>query len=279
MFAALVVLAKEKPYPKLVHVHIPKTGGTALQVHESTTSSCMDNILIASHAACCAQERLHKRDSLPKCAKRIEHIEGRASHKLTVAKANVNGRRHALVTIRDPYARFHSAFEYWRHGSDRYPRSKGSASLDFTSFANALNNMSHTSHRYSRKIVSGKVASSATWYIHFLRQTFWIGANSSSASIIYVCYREGGHDVLAEATRTLARHNLACDLRRGGATSGQPSLVNPTTNKSALPPFASLSEGARAYISSAYGSDDKLWKRVCGNGTSLMDPRRAAGTS
>ena len=120
------------------------------------------------------QERLRYRYALPPCARGIRQSIG--NHRLTVRWA-LNEKQTAIVILRHPFARLHSAYEYWSHGSALYPRNvtaPPSPFPNFAAFAHALADRHDSLHRKSRNIVSGRDADHpAVWYVHFLRQTFW----------------------------------------------------------------------------------------------------------
>jgi hypothetical protein len=232
----------------MAFIHIPKTGGTVLQ------------------------ERLRHRRTLLPCARAIAMAMG--NHRLT-ARWAADQNRTALITLRDPYARIHSAYEYWAHGSKRNPRNSSAQPSPFkgvAGFLHALGDRHDPLHAKSRRIVAGRDSDHpAVWYVHFQRQTFW--TDGFREGTIFVCYREGASDILRQVTRALACHNVTCDLSCqwprmalnvvSRLTRGESSIVNPTSDKSKLPPYRSLSSSASSYFERVYRRDLELWRRTC----------------
>ena len=208
-----------------------------------------------------------------------------------------------MVTLRNPYARFFSAFQYWRHGSKDFPRSTAApGNISFQRFAHALGDRTDPLHRYAMGIVAGHNDESRwVWYVHFLRQTHW-AQQAHENRTIFVCYGEGGSsdsggtaaearavpptDILVATSQALAHHNITCNLsalrrnpigqppvpRRPGSRSRTIAnavaplwLVNPTINKPRIPAYGSLSIAARNYIHRAYHWDFELHQRHCGS--------------
>ena len=254
--------------PPLALIHIPKTGGSAVRAALGGNGDLSNG----------GSRRR------PLCARNILVWSHHANVKWAFAQ-----NRTPIVTIRDPYARFFSAYEYWRHGSKMYPRTNRAVhDLSFQRFADILGNRSDARHRYAVGIVAGRnVEAQHVSWTHFLRQTWWIPSAHENQTI-FVCYGEGSNadggrpptDVLASTSEALARHGIKCDItvlrphsrqRRGTSNASPqpqaPHFINPTINKSRnMPAYESLSAGARAYLERTYLLDHKLWQRQCANG-------------
>jgi hypothetical protein len=156
--------------PRFVHIHIPKTGGVA--VESFLTKHYHWDFILTWH------------------------------HNYTVADFT---DRICLVVVRDPIDRFISSYQYWRYGSSLFFRDEKSvlaSSMNFTGadkwvppitsifdFIHAAGNSSHPHHDYVMHRLNATKESrslddSQTWGVHFQPQSFWLRGGNPQKIIL-----------------------------------------------------------------------------------------------
>jgi hypothetical protein len=153
-------IAPTIPIPRFVHIHIPKTGGLAV---ESYLTKYYPGEFILTW-----------------------------THESTVAEFR---EKICLVVVRDPIDRFISSYQYWRYGSSLFFRDKTSilaSTFNLTGaenwvppitsifdFVHAAGNHSHPHHDYVMRRLNATQESrtlddSQTWGVHFRPQSSWL---------------------------------------------------------------------------------------------------------
>ena len=163
---------------KVEFVHIPKSGGTALE--RALPASC--------------------------------GIHG-SGHARTASNVTSKGT-HALVVIREPEDRFRSAFSYWKYGSKdqrQFMRKGNHAPSEklptVGQFIDAASNPGHKHHQVAQNALNKR--DKFTWNVHFKDQAHWLDGDPTRPHI--VCYNESN---LAESVSDTLKRDLGvqCDL-------------------------------------------------------------------
>ena len=216
-----------------VLVHIPKTGGQSLRKLLST-DACSG----AAH-------------------------EGSHAHALVESRVLAAGKR-PLVVLREPLERLHSAYEYWRTGSEmpsmRKLRSPQATlmlrKLSGISFAQFLEGFANKTSPYAAAaetiIHLPRHISGWAWEDHFAPQRQWMDVESHNTTI--VCYDS---KLLRERVRcALDALHLRCNTSALGHTN---RLVHGQTS----PSITSLQTSLRAMVRARLRADYSLYERHC----------------
>ena len=164
-------------------VHIPKSGGTALE------------------------------RNLPKtCGKRFKGFGHNTTSQMVTSRGD-----HALVVLREPEDRFRSSYSYWKNGSadiERFQRKglhKPSEKLNTIGiFIDAAANATHPDHKLALEAMNK--SDDYTWKVHFDPQSKWID-NSHPDRTHIICYDK---DNLPQNVSDVLQNDLDidCDLSR-----------------------------------------------------------------
>ena len=208
-----------------IFVHIPKTGGTALN------------------------QWIDQQHLLNQCTK----IRSAHTHYLDAQHAVRLGYR-PITIIRHPIERFVSSFYYWKYGSkditawQRAPhwnKADGINSPD--DLVAILKNPKHPKHAHITKSLFSRDA--FTHRHHFLPQSLWLTAHEHKAIII--CYHAS--QLTQNIQAAFQKHGINCPVDKLPVINQSVSPAEKTT----------LSTSSQQWLSMIYADDLTLWSTHC----------------
>ena len=205
-------------------VHIPKTGGTAL-------NQWIDY-----------QHNMH----------RCNQIRTAHTHYLN-AKTAVSMGYQPITIIRDPIERFQSSFYYWKHGSKDIKSWQRKATWTKANHINTPNDLidilrdkKHPLHQKTIQDIFER--DDFTHRHHFLAQNQWISGEQEKTIII--CYDK--KKLTKNIHEAFKQHKIVC-----------PIDDMPMINQSNIPQTQELTQSSIAWIQTIYAQDMALWKKHC----------------
>lgn len=211
-------------------VHIPKTGGTALDKYfasyypeyiDTDTWYVHDNTLVSKHAPRYVHH--HFIESAD------ETCESRTRpHDRTAADVH-----RPILVLRDPFERIASSFNYWKYGSELYSLENTNVSLMYY-----LVNILRKNH--------SRLSTAFTWEHHYKPMVHWIPPEHFSKSVI-VMYNRDLNTVIEPLLKVLKIKDDGHRLPK----------INVPLNKSVV-----WNSGTRHLVRKLYADDFKLLETV-----------------
>ncbi len=207
-------------------IHIPKTGGTAV-------NSWIDH-----------QQQMNL----------CQEIRTTHTHVLNTLNAKTQGFR-PITIIRHPVDRFISSFYYWKKGSVDIEKWKRSADWETgneidtpNDMIKILKNTQHPLHKKINHAIAHKDEYTQIW--HFLPQSAWI---SSHTNPIIICY--DSKNLASNIQKTFDDLEINCPIHN-----------MPVLNKTQTPKEKpQLNQESIQWIHHIYKEDFTLWEKHCEN--------------
>eukprot|EP00965_Chrysotila_dentata_P256874 6212702-Pleurochrysis_carterae.AAC.1 len=212
-------------------VHIPKTGGLAFRTELSRPGSCSA----------------------------IDFNSARREHADLESNVIAAGKRPILV-LREPLARLHSAFQFWKHGTKllrmhRSPQSKGLFNvvrrMRFDDFLEGILNSSSPWSAQATMITDAPQSVGGwAWKEHFEPQSHWMNQESPHTTV--VCYSD--ENLASRFSCMAAGLGINCNF-------STMAVVNPTDRRTHTP---TLEPALMTKIRDHLKSDYTLYEKYCG---------------
>ncbi len=208
-----------------IFVHIPKTGGTAL-------NQWIDQQHLRNQCKTIRSAHTHYLDT--------EHAIRLGYHPITI--------------IRHPIERFVSSFYYWKFGSKDIAAWRRTQQWDKADgietpndLIDILKNPKHA--RYQSTVDAVFSRHEFTHRHHFLPQTLWLKDHTEQTIVICYDAQTLSHNIQT----TLARHGIDCPIEQ-----------LPNINQSITPPQKpKLTKESRQWLEDLYADDMALWATHC----------------